>query len=157
MTATRVVPELSPTRRTLWIAAVIAFSFLVGAGSQLVRMRSLDENLRETRRALLFTTLEARLGAATLEARRGSYAVARQLASEFYTGLQLNIADTPDAARRYFTGVLDRRDDVISELSREEETAAVLLSDLYLRWRSGMAELMREEGWSDPLNPTSGG
>ncbi len=150
MSTNAAIAARSP-RRTLWMAAAIALAFLLGVATQFSRAQRSERELQLAKRALLFTTLEARLGAATLEARRGSYEVARQLASEFYSGLQPHVASTPDAARRFFTGVLDQRDAVITELSRGEERAGILLTDLYLQWRSGMAELARAEGWESSV------
>ncbi len=137
-------------RKVLYVLAALLIVFLVGAGWQFLRAERLRDELDATRRELAFTRLESRLGAATLEARRGSYEVARQLASDFYSDLQPRIDDTPDEARRHFTAVLDRRDDVITGLSRSQESAGLMLSDLFLRWRSGMAALASAEGWAEP-------
>lgn len=134
-------------RNVLYLLAGLLIVFLVGAGWQFLRAERLQDELAETQLELTFTRLESQLGAATLEARRGSYEIARQLASSFYSGLQERIETTPDAARRHFTAVLDRRDDVITGLSRSQENTGVLLSDLYLQWRSGMAALAEAEGW----------
>jgi hypothetical protein len=137
-------------RRLLALAAVALVAFIIGAGWQYMRAERIEDRLAATDRQLAFTSLEARLGAATLEAQRGSFAVAGQLASEFFDGLQNRIQSTPDAARRHFAGVLDRRDQVIAGLARSDENTARLLSDLFLQWRTGMGELMRLEAWPDP-------
>ncbi len=147
------VQSVEPARRrdrakvVLYLVAGLLVVFLIGAGWQFLRAERLQDELRTTQRELVFTRLEARLGAATLEARRGSFEIARQLASAFYAGLQEEIEATPDAARLHFTAVLDRRDDVITGLSRAQENTGVLLSDLYLRYRSGMAEMAAAERW----------
>lgn len=162
-------PRREQARRILYLLAGLLIVFLIGAGWQFARAQRLQGELEMTRRQLEFSRLEAKLGAATLEARRGSYEVSRQIASDFYTGLQQRIEATPDEARRHFTAVLDRRDDVITGLSRSEDAAGLLLSDLYLRWRSGMAALATAEGWAvsppaappqpgdSPAGPASGG
>jgi hypothetical protein len=144
-------------RNVLYLLGGLLVVFLIGAGWQFLRAEGLEARLEASERELTFTRLESTLGAATLEARRGSYEVARQLASAFYDGLQDRIVSTPDAARLHFTAVLDRRDDVITGLSRAQENTGVLLSDLYLQWRSGMAELARAEGWATaaPAAPAS--
>lgn len=145
-------PRRDRARQVLYLLAGLLVVFLVGAGWQFLRAERLQDELEATRRELLFTRLEARLGGAALEARRGSYEVARQLASNFYGELQLQIEGTPDAARRHFTAVLDRRDDVITGLSRAQENTGILLADLYLQWRSGMAEMAAAEGWNTALD-----
>lgn len=124
-------------RRILIPVAAAALAFLLGAGWQYMRAERLEEELARTQHTLAFTTLEAQLGAAALEAARGSYEVSRQLASDFFNGLQQQIAGTPDAARVHFAAVLDQRDAVITGLSRNEPTAGVLLNDLFIRWKSG--------------------
>lgn len=129
------------TRQTLILAGAVILAFLIGAGWQYMRAESLEDQLAETRHELAFTTLEAQLGAAALEAARGSYEVARQLASSFFDGLQERVAATPDAARLHFTAILDQRDAIITGLSRNEPQSGVQLNDLFIRWKSGMGEM----------------
>lgn len=151
---TRTTRARATGKRLLLLAGVALITFIIGAGWQYMRAERIEDTLARTDRQLAFARLEARLGAATLEAQRGSYGVARSLSSDFYNGLQRHIESTPDAARRHFTEVLDRRDDVIGGLSASDPNTARLLADLFLQWRSGMAELMRIEGWSDTAADT---
>lgn len=130
-----------PLRTALIVVCTILLAFIFGAGWQFMHARQLERDLVSVRQELEFTRLEAALGAAALEANRGSYEVARQLASDFYTGLQARIENTPDVARQHFTAVLDQRDAVITGLSRSDSTTATALADLYLQWKSGMAAL----------------
>jgi hypothetical protein len=141
-------------RRALMTLAAVFVAFAIGAGWQFMRADGLARELREARRELTFYQLEARLGAASLEAQRGSHEVARRLAAGFFDGLQAVIATTPDAARRDFSAVLERRDDVITGLSRADPSTGIILADLFLRWRTGMAELIREEGWREAGDAT---
>lgn len=131
----------SGQRRALAFVAAMLLAFGTGAGWQYARATGLQRELRETQTLLTFYELEAALGAATIEAQRPNFQMARNLASEFFTGMQDAMHQAPPAAQRHFAEVLAERDAIITGLSRSDTNAATRLAFLFLRYRSGMAEV----------------
>lgn len=134
-------------RNGLLIAIAVLIAFGVGAGWQFARARQLGSELETMRLQLESTTaalelqkLEATLGAATIEAQRDGYELGRQLASDFFTGLQQSIAGAPESARTALDEILAQRDQMITALSRSNPEAGSLLSRLFLRYRVAMGE-----------------
>lgn len=127
-------------KRALIFVAAIIVAFGAGAGWQFLRANALERQLRETQHTLAFRSLEATLGAATLEAQRGSNEVARLLLSEFFTGLQAALDQAPVTARQRFDAILSERDALITALSRGDPEAGTRLAYLYLQFRSGTRE-----------------
>lgn len=130
----------SGQKRALIFVGAILFAFGAGAGWQFLRASALQQQLRETQRTLAFRSLEATLGAATLEAQRGSHEISRQLASEFFTGLQSARDMAPAAAQQRFDAILNERDAVITALSRGDPDVGTRLAYLFLQFRSGTRE-----------------
>jgi hypothetical protein len=125
------------------IAVVVGLlSFGIGAGWQYIRANRLQSQLDTAQRALTLQRLENTLAAAVLEAQRGRYEEARQLASSFFSGLQQDIAQVPDSARQSFEGILQQRDAAITALSRSDPEAGSLLAQLFGRFRTSLGEPM---------------
>jgi hypothetical protein len=120
------------------VAGAAILGFLIGFGWQYTRAAGFSGDLDETRRDLAFHRLEATVAAAALEAQRGSHEVARQLASEFFTGLQQNLGDAPPRARDEFHTMLAQRDAIITTLSRGESAAGDLLARMASRFRGAL-------------------
>jgi hypothetical protein len=139
---------MTPQMRTTLIAlaaAVVAF----GAGSlwQYSRARPGVERLQVAERDLELQRLEATLGAATIEAYRGSYEIARQLASDFFTRLQTQHQTAEPAQQQALQELLGPRDLIITALSRADPQAASMLAQLFTRYRIALGE---------PVGPESG-
>jgi hypothetical protein len=132
-------------------AAVVAF--LIGFGWQYTRAAGFSGELDDTRRELTFHRLEATLGAATIDAQRGSFEVARQLASEFFTGLQENVAQAPQPAQAELRSILGQRDAIITSLSRGDPASGDLLSRLFVRFRVALRGPDRALPVSTPRAP----
>src|SRR5690606_38095017 len=96
--------------------------------------------LDSTRNDLTFSTLEATLGAATIEAHRGNYESARRLMSEFFTRLQSEVGSAPASAQAAFRAMLEERDEMITALSRGSAESPGLLSDMFVSYRTAMGE-----------------
>jgi hypothetical protein len=96
-------------------------------------------------RDLAFTRMEATLGAATVEAQRGSYEISRQLASDFFTRLQARIGEAEVPQRQELSGILERRDAMITALSRGDPQSGSMMAQLFTRFRIAMGE---------PVGPT---
>jgi hypothetical protein len=123
------------TRQVLILIAVAIGAFLIGAGWQYLSARSLSRALADAERAAAFNALEGTLGAATIEAQRGSFEIARQHASDFFTGLQADVGRATDDVRATLQEMLGQRDAMITALSRADPQSAAMLERLFTRYR----------------------
>lgn len=131
----------SSTRSGKWplialIAAVVGF--LIGFGWQFLRANGLAGELEVAQREATFNGLESTLAAATIEAQRGSYELARQHASDFFSGLQASVTDASESATPALQQVLAERDAMITALSRSSPEAASLLAQMFNRYRAAL-------------------
>jgi hypothetical protein len=132
---------MTPQQRTILIAAAAAILGLaIGAGWQYAASRDSVNELDQTRTELAFQQLEATLGAATIEAQRGSYELARQLASSFFTGLQTHLGSASQAQQPEFSQLLQQRDPMITALSRGDPQTGSMLAQMFMRYRIAMGE-----------------
>lgn len=120
-------------------AAVVGFG--IGALWQYTNARAQTQQRAAVERDLAFQTLEATLGAATIEAQRGSYEISRQLASDFFSGLQRELGrapgegSAPGEARAALEEISEQRDSMITALSRSDPQAGAMLAQLFTRYR----------------------
>lgn len=119
----------------LLFAAGVVLAFGIGFGWQYLRAENLEEAFASTEAELALRSLEGTLGAAAIEAQRGSFEAARTLTSEFFTGLQQNVDAAPLPAQEELRGILDERDAIITALSRAEPAAGEALVRLFVRYR----------------------
>jgi hypothetical protein len=132
---------MTPQQRTMLVAAAAAIlGFAVGALWQFTSARGYANELDRTTTELTFQQLEATLGAATIEAQRGSHEIGRQLASEFFGGLQNAISEAPVDRQQAFRDILARRDAMITALSRSDPQAGPMLAQIFVRYRLAMGE-----------------
>lgn len=132
--------------KTALLAATGALlAFAIGFGWQFARAERLERELEEARRDLVFEQLESTLGAAAVEAMRGSHETARQLTSEFFTGLQQNVSRVPPDVREEMQAILAQRDSLITALSRSDPQAGDLLARLFVRYRLAWEGLRHED------------
>jgi hypothetical protein len=136
------------------IATIAAF--LIGFGWQYTRANDLADRLESNRVDLTFKRLEATLAGATIEAYRGNYEIGRQLASQFFTNLQNDIAQAPDDKRPQLQRISSQRDAVITAASRSDPQTASLLGQLYSTYRVvfGEAPVMPQPGPA-PTSPAT--
>jgi hypothetical protein len=127
-------------RWTLITVGVALLSFGIGAGWQYTRAAGFESDLDRHRRDLTFQRLENTLAVATIEAQRGRHEVGRQLASDFFTGLQSALAQAPDNAAAAFEAILSQRDATITSLSRAEPQSAAQLAQIFMRYRIALGE-----------------
>jgi hypothetical protein len=147
---TRSAPDTRKWALIAVIAAVVAF--LVGFGWQYMRARGLSGDLEVAQRAATFNGLEGTLGAAAIEAQRGSYELARQHASEFFSGLQTAAGDAPEAAVPVLQQMLGERDAMITTLSRSNPQAGPLLAQMFNRFRAALGRPVGPQG-TEPTTP----
>jgi hypothetical protein len=112
------------------VIAVLA-AFLIGFGWQFTRARNFERQLQQSNYELTFKRLEATLAAATIEADRRNYEIARQLASEFFTGLQRDMARAPQDRHMELQRISGQRDAIITAASRSDPQTGSLLAQLY--------------------------
>jgi hypothetical protein len=136
-----------------WLVLAVAgvLVFVAGLLIPYVRAARLEARLERTTRALALARLENSLAMAALEARRGRYESARQLASDFFTGLQRPGIDMPSAARDEVRAILTHRDTAITLLARGAPTSADLLDRLIAEYRGVLraADVAPERDHSD--------
>lgn len=119
----------------LYAAAGIVVAFLIGYLWQNTRARSFEKQLEQANTELTFEKLETKLAAATIEADRGNFEIARQLASEFFTGLQTDMSRAPEDHRQELTAIMGQRDAVITAASRSDPQTSAHLAQLYNTYR----------------------
>jgi hypothetical protein len=110
-------------------------AFLIGFVWQNSRARSFEGELETTRTELTFERLEGTLAAATIEADRGNYEIARQLASDFFTGLQREIGRAGEQRHLELQAISNQRDAIITAASRSDPQTGSLLAQLYSTYR----------------------
>jgi hypothetical protein len=133
--------------------AALIIGFAIGAIWQYTSARSYADRLEQTEHDLTFKRLEAMLGAATIEAQRGSYEIARQLASDFFTGLQEDLSTATAARQQEFREILRQRDSMITALSRSDPQTGAQLAQLFMRYRIAMGEPVGPDGSRSPPPP----
>ncbi len=141
---------MTRTKQWLLVAGGIVVAFLVGFGWQFVRAHSLSTRLDQAERQLTFQRLEATLGAATIEAQRGAFETSRRLASDFFTNLQGSVEQAPDSTRAALQQILQRRDEIITDLSRNDAQAATALSGMFVQYRSAVGEAPSGSAGTEP-------
>lgn len=127
-------------RRIIISAALLIFAFLLGFAPMWVKSRGNAVRLSDATRQLDVARIESTLASAAIDARRGDYEAARQAASSFFTSLRAetdraNGSTFSQAQREGVQPLYDRRDEVITLLSRSDPASADRLSDLYASYR----------------------
>ncbi len=127
------------------VIAGFVVAFLIGFLPSWSRMRSQERELQEVRHELEIARLQGRLGAALAEAQRSNYERARQLMSDFFSGVQQNLGRVQDPAQRQaLQEILRQRDEIITMLSRAEPESTQRLMLLYTRYFAAMDPVGRE-------------
>ncbi len=125
----------------LIVVAAVLVAFLAGYAWQRIRANNIEDSLEETRRALLLARMESTLGAAAIEAMSGSYEIARQQASQFFTELQATLDSVPpDGRPQELSQLLTRRDALITALSRNDVQSGPQLAQMFRSYRSALGE-----------------
>jgi len=125
---------------SLYVARLLV-AFLLGFVPMWLKSRERSSNLAEAKRQSSLAKMQNSLGAAAIDARRGDYETARQAASDFFTSLRTEFNRDVDSALSQaeiasLQPLLTRRDEIVTLLARGDATAADLLSDLYVSYRT---------------------
>lgn len=120
----------------LWVSVAALLGLLVGYLVQYARVQSLQDDLTTSTRALDAAQLEATLSGAVIEAQSGRYEVARQRASDFYTGLQRRLLPAMESEQQTEARLmLAERDSIITSLARNDPTTSGSLALVLVRFR----------------------
>jgi hypothetical protein len=124
----------------LYVARLLV-AFLLGFVPMWLKSRERSSSLAEAKRQSSLARMENSLASAAIDARRGDYETARQAASDFFTSLRTEFNSGVDSALSQaeiasLQPLLARRDEIVTLLARGDATAADLLSDLYVSYRT---------------------
>jgi predicted negative regulator of RcsB-dependent stress response len=137
---------MSPrARNILLIALGIIMAFGIGAAWQYMEARNAREQykgaaaqLEAATREIDFERLESTLALATVAAQLGNFERGRQLASEFFTGLQEKAPNAPADAQPGLQALLQSRDAIITQLSRSDPASGLELSRRLAEYRQAL-------------------
>jgi hypothetical protein len=127
----------------VYLAIALAL-FLLGLVPMWLKARTAASQRDAAQHELRLSQMQNTLSAATIDARRGEYEPARQMASDFFTTLRTQIDADADASaittaqRDRVRPFLAQRDEIITLLARSDPAAADRLSDLYVSYRQAM-------------------
>ncbi len=141
-------------RRWLIVVAAVLVAFLIGYAWQRMRAGGFEERLQDTSRELELQRIESTLGAAAIEAHSGSFEIARQHASDFFTRLQAQLDSMPAAMQPEMRELLSRRDALITALSRNDVQSGPQLGQMFRRYRTAMGETVGPTGGILPAPAT---
>jgi hypothetical protein len=149
---------MSDRMKTVAIALAAALvAFAAGSLWQYGSTRPEVKQLQTTERDLALQRLEGTLATATIEAMRGGYEIARQLGSDFFTGLQAHYPDSDPQRQQALQEILAGRDLIITALSRADPQSGSMLVQLFMRYRIALGEPVGpESGANSPSPPTTG-
>ena len=106
--------------------------------TQYAQTRGARATAESLRQELAVARGEAMLGAATIEAQRGSFETARALASDFFTALQATEPTAPATVQPTVRSILAQRDPTITLLSRGDPQSAAVLVRMFTQYRAAL-------------------
>ncbi len=118
--------------------------FLLGLVPMWSKARTYESQRDAAQHELRLSQMQNTLSAAAIDARRGDYEPARQMASDFFTTLRTQIDAEAEAAkltpaqRERVRPLLAERDEIITLLARSDPAAADRLSNFYVSYRQAM-------------------
>jgi hypothetical protein len=128
-------------RRFILYVALLLAAFLGGFIWMGLKYRACSATLSEAERQSSLVRMEALVGSAAIDARRGSFETARLAASDFFTALRAETDRGVESAlsQAQIDGaqpLFAQRDQAITLLSRGDVASADLLSDLFVAFRA---------------------
>ena len=131
-------PSPSPHRwrSALWIGTAALLGLVAGFLLQYTQLDRARRQVADASAALQAARLEATLSAAVIEAQSGRFEVARQHASDFYTGLQRRLLPVLNGAPQGEVRImLAERDSIITSLARNDPASPGTLTGVLVRLR----------------------
>lgn len=125
-------------------AAVAIAIFLLGFIPMWLKAGSAISQRDAARHELQLSQLQNTLSGATIDARRGEYEPARQMASDFFSTLRSQIDNHTETTtlspvqRERVRPLLTQRDEIITLLARSDPASAERLSNLYVSYLQAM-------------------
>ena len=133
------------SRNILIIAGAVILAFGVGAAWQFTAARSAraalaeaNATLENTDRELAWERLQATLAMAAVAAQLGNHERSRQLASDFFSGLQDQAARAPAESQSAVQQLLGERDATITLLSRASPESGLQLARMLVQYREAL-------------------
>lgn len=138
-----------PWKRVGLYVVLIVGIFLAGLIPMWLKARENANQRDVAQRELRLSQMQNTLAAATINARRGEYELARQMTSDFFTTLRSQIDKGNDSAlttaqRENLRPLLVSRDDLITFLARSDPASAYKLSDLYVSYGKAMNSIPKQ-------------
>lgn len=138
-----------PWKRAGLYAVLIVGIFLVGLVPMWLKAQENASQRDMAQRELRLSQMQNTLAAATINARRGEYELARQMTSDFFTALRRQIDKGNDSAlttaqRENLRPLLGSRDELITFLARSDPASADKLSDLYVSYGKAMNSIPKQ-------------
>jgi hypothetical protein len=137
---------LQNERVSRWIKSTVALliAFLLGLTPMWMMARTRAAERDAAQAALRISALQNSLASAAIDARQGRYEPARQSASDFFMGLETEIARGRDsvfseAQQNGLRSMFPMRDDTITLLARSDPASSDRLADLYNKYRQATA------------------
>lgn len=137
--------ETLQKRRVFQVAGAAAVLFVLLFGWQLFEAQQARQERDEVAAELVFQRMATDLALAVIEASYGSYESARGLTSSFFTRLQENAERGPAEGRARIQSILQRRDAVITALSRSDPESPDILARMLFQYRTAIGEPARSE------------
>ncbi len=125
-------------------ATIAGGIFLLGLIPMWSKERTAVSQRDAAQHELQLSQLQNALSGAAIDARRGEYEPARQMASDFFTTLRTQIDNYTDTStltptqRDQARPLLEKRDEIITLLARSDPGSADRLSDLYVSYLQAM-------------------
>jgi hypothetical protein len=137
-------------RKIAKYTTVLLVVFLLGFVPMWLMARQRANDLAETQRHLKVSQLQNTLASAVIDARRGEYEPARQLASDFFTSLQTEMELEDDSAlsqpqRDSIRPLFATRDEIITLLSRSDPASVEHLSNFYVSYREAIEDSVERQ------------
>jgi hypothetical protein len=136
----RPVDEIHPVtlNRIAIVAGVALAGFLLGFVPMWLTSNGYQEELESVVKTLRPSVLQNDLATATINARRGEFEQARQQTSSFFTELRAELENSESAfvaeQHEAMKSILEKRDDTITLLARNDPASADRLTDLYFNY-----------------------
>jgi hypothetical protein len=132
-------------RIALYVGLAVGF-FLVGFILLALKARDYAQEREAAQHEVRLKQMETQLAGAVINADRGEYEPARQMASDFFTSLRNQIdrgpqSDLSSLQREKLKGLLSQRDEVITLLARSDPAAVNRLSDIYATYQKTMNDV----------------
>lgn len=126
-------------------AGILLIVFLLGFIPMWFRARSCSNQYEQSQRELKLSQMQNKLSSSVINARLGEYEIARQTASDFFTMLRTEIEHQEGSVlsnqqRENLKVLLDRRDDIITLLARNDPASADKSMAIYVLYQKGIGQ-----------------